>query len=236
MKIYIALLSAIFTITTAFSQNTPAPNKLDSNGKKHGKWTGFFDNKQVVKYEGTFDHGVETGIFTFYNDNPAHTIMATRDFSKQPNAAYTIFYDELKNKVSEGNVVNKLYEGQWKYYHRNSKEVMTIENYKKGVLNGKRTVFYKDGKVAEEVNYVDGKKNGVYKKITANGIILEEVNYQNGELQGSAVYKDFDGNVVAKGNYKRDQKWGTWEFYENGKLASKEKHPLNGQAGKPKGK
>ena len=236
MKLNLVLLSLIFAVTSAFAQTTAAPNKLDSNGKKHGKWNGYFDKKQVVKYEGTFDHGAEIGIFTFYNDNPTHSVMATRDFGKQPNAAYTIFYDDLKNKVSEGNIVNRLYEGTWKYYHRNSKEIMTTENYKNGTLNGKRTVFYKDGKTAEEVNYVDGKKNGLYRKISGNGIVLEEVSYQNGELQGAAVYKDPDGNVVAKGNYKKDQKWGTWSFFENGKLSSKEKHPLNGQAGKPKGK
>ncbi len=236
MKLYILLLTSIFTISSAFAQNVPAPNKLDSNGKKHGQWNGFFDKTKVVKYEGTFNHGVETGVFTFYNENPTHSIMATRDFNKQPNAAYTIFYDDLKNKVSEGNVVNRAYQGLWKYYHRNSKEVMTTENYKKGVLNGKRTVFYKNGKTAEEAVYVDGKRNGLYKKITVNGIVLEEVNYQNGELHGPAVYKDPEGNVVAKGNYKNDQKYGTWQFFENGKLTSKEKHPLNGQAGKPKGK
>ena len=236
MKLYLVLLSTLFAFTASFSQNTPAPNKLDSNGKKHGQWSGFFDNKQVIKYEGTFNHGVETGTFTFYNDNPAHTVMATRDFSKQPNAAYTIFYDDLKNKVSEGNVVNRIYEGVWKYYHRNSKEVMTIENYKNGELNGKRIVFYKDGKVAEEAIYQKGKRNGIYKKISGNGIVLEEANYQNGELQGPAVYKDADGNVVAKGNYKNDQKWGTWQFFENGKVVSKEKYPLNGQKGKPKEK
>lgn len=236
MKRYLVLFFSIFAMTTLLGQNSPAPNKLDSNGKKHGQWSGFFDNSKVIKYEGTFNHGVETGVFTFYNDNPAHTVMATRDFSKQPNAAYTIFYDDLKNKVSEGNVVNRVYEGLWKYYHRNSKEIMTTENYKKGVLNGKRTVFYKDGKVAEEVNYVEGKKNGLYKKISGNGIVLEEANYLAGELQGAAVYKDPDGNVVAKGNYKKDQKWGTWQFFENGKLVSKEKYPLNGQKGKPKDK
>ena len=236
MKIYIVLLSSFLAITSAFSQNNPAPNKLDSNGKKHGEWNGFFDNSTIVKYEGTFNHGVETGTFTFYNNNPAHTVMATRDFSKQPNAAYTIFYDDLKNKVSEGNVVNRVYEGLWKYYHRNSKEIMTTENYKKGVLSGKRTVFYKDGKIAEEAVYVDGKRNGTYKKISANGIVLEEATYQNGELHGPSIYKDPDGNVVAKGNYKNDQKWGTWQFFENGKLSSKEKYPLNGESGKPKGK
>lgn len=236
MKFYLILLLSVFAISSTTAQNEVAPNKLDSKGKKHGQWNGFFEKKKTVKYEGTFDHGVETGVFTFYNDNPAHTVMATRDFSKQPNAAYTIFYDDLKNKVSEGNVVNKLYEGLWKYYHRNSKDIMTTENYKKGVLSGKRTVFYKDGKIAEEAVYVDGKKNGPYKKVSANNVVLEEVTYQNGELHGPAVYKDPQGNIVARGYFKNDQKNGMWEFFEDGKLSSKEKYPVNGQKGKPKGK
>lgn len=236
MKILCLLLFSVFAISASFAQELSTPNKLDSNGKKDGMWSGFFENTKVVKYEGTFKNGIETGVFTFYNKNPKHTVMATRDFSKQPNSAYTIFYDDQKNIVSEGNVQNKLYEGLWKYYHKNSKDLMTTENYKKGNLVGKRVVFYKDGKIAEEAVYVDGKRSGVYKKISGNGIVLEEANYQNGELNGAAIYKDPDGNIVAKGNYKNDQKHGTWQFFENGKLTSKEKHPMNGQKGKPKGK
>jgi hypothetical protein len=37
------------------------------------------------------------------------------------NAAYTIFFDQANNKVSEGKVLNKLFEGPWKYYHQASK-------------------------------------------------------------------------------------------------------------------
>jgi hypothetical protein len=30
----------------------------------------------------------------------------------------TIFFDQANNKVSEGKVLNKLFEGPWKYYHQ----------------------------------------------------------------------------------------------------------------------
>jgi antitoxin component YwqK of YwqJK toxin-antitoxin module len=46
------------------------------------------------------------------------------------NNSTQFFYDQNKNKVSEGKVVNKLFEGQWKYYHQASKNIMTTENYK----------------------------------------------------------------------------------------------------------
>ena len=58
-------------------------------------------------------------------------VIATRDFSANDGSAYTIFYDQKKNKVSEGKVIGKNYEGEWKYYHKSSKVLMTVENYKK---------------------------------------------------------------------------------------------------------
>ncbi len=93
-------------------------------GKKHGPWKGVFEESKRVRYEGTFNHGNESGIFTFYDDTKAHTVVATRDFTKGDGAAYTIFYNTRKNIVSEGIVVNRLPEGKWTYYHNNSKVVM----------------------------------------------------------------------------------------------------------------
>jgi len=40
---------------------------------------------------------------------------------------------------------------------------MTLENYKEGKLDGLRSVYYPDGKIAEETNYVKGIKQGAYK-------------------------------------------------------------------------
>ncbi|RTY98056.1 hypothetical protein EKL98_15800, partial [Flavobacterium bomense] len=126
-------------------------NKLDDKGNKNGPWKGFYFDTKNPKYEGAFEHGKEIGIFTFYDNTKSKRVVATREFNSKDNSAYTIFYDQLKNKVSEGKVVNKLYEGQWKYYHKASKAIMTTENYSKGKLEGLRSVFYSNGKIAEEM-------------------------------------------------------------------------------------
>jgi antitoxin component YwqK of YwqJK toxin-antitoxin module len=224
MMKYILMLCLIFNVAAADAQNDF--NKLDSNGQKHGLWKGFFEESQRVKYEGTFDHGKEKGVFTFYDDTKAHTVVATRDFSKGNNSAYTTFYDPQKNVVSEGNIINKQYDGLWKYYHKGSKTLMTTETYKGGKLKGKRSVFYPDGKIAEEAQYKDGVMDGVYKRYAVSGKILEEGTYKNGELDGPAVYRDGNGNLVSKGNYVNGQKKGYWEFYENGKMTLREKYPI----------
>jgi len=198
-------------------------NKLDDKGNKNGPWKGFYSDTKNPKYEGTFDHGKEIGVFTFYDNTKTKVVIATREFNPKDNSAYTIFYDPFKNKVSEGKVVNKLYEGQWKYYHKASKAIMTIENYIKGKLEGSRTVFYVSGKIAEEMTYKNNLKIGPYKRYTESGIIIEESNYKNNEYDGSAIFRDADdGTIVSKGKFVNGKKVGIWQFFQGGKLVKEE--------------
>lgn len=194
-------------------------NKLDSQGKKHGPYKGFYEESKRPRYEGTFEHGKEIGLFNFYDDTKAKSIIATREFNAKDNSAYTTFFDQAKNKVSEGKVVNKLFEGQWKYYHQASQTVMTIENYKSGKLEGVRSVFYPSGKIAEETSYKNNFKDGVYKKYSEDGIVLEESVFKNNEYSGLAIFKNPDGSVVSKGQFVNGKKAGIWQFFEKGKQA-----------------
>ena len=231
---FIVLLAVMF-----FSQNILAQtefNKLDVNGKKHGLWKGVFEESKRPRYEGTFDHGKEVGIFSFYDDTKAKSIIATREFNAKDNSAYTIFYDQNKNKVSEGKVVNKLFEGQWKYYHQASKNIMTTENYSKGKLDGLRTVFYISGKVAEEINYKNNLKNGFYKKYTEKGVVLEESIFKNNIYNGLAVFSDANGNIVSKGQFVNGKKSGVWQFFEKGKLVKETNMSFPENATKSKNK
>ncbi|MFV8362655.1 toxin-antitoxin system YwqK family antitoxin [Flavobacterium sp. ZT3P35] len=231
---FIVLLAVMF-----FSQNILAQtefNKLDVNGKKHGLWKGVFEESKRPRYEGTFDHGKEIGIFNFYDDTKARSIIATREFNVKDNSAYTIFYDQNKNKVSEGKVVNKLFEGQWKYYHQASKNIMTTENYNKGKLDGLRTVFYISGKVAEEISYKNNLKNGFYKKYTEKGVILEESIFKNNIYNGLAIFSDANGNIVSKGQFVNGKKSGIWQFFEKGKLVKETNMSFPENATKSKNK
>jgi antitoxin component YwqK of YwqJK toxin-antitoxin module len=57
-------------------------------------------------------------------------------------------------------VIDKLFTGEWKYYHQASKIVMTLENYKNGKL-GLRSVYYPSGKIAEEISYLNNEKRSL---------------------------------------------------------------------------
>jgi antitoxin component YwqK of YwqJK toxin-antitoxin module len=216
------LIKIVFLIYSVSLFSQTDSNKLDINGKKVGLWKGVYEDSKRPRYEGYFDHDKEIGLFKFFDNTKASNLIATREFNSNDNSAYTIIYDENKNKISEGKVLNKLYEGLWIYYHKATKIIMTSENYKNGKLEGTKTVNYPSGNVAEISNYKNGIRNGAYKKFTEKGVELEDSFYENGELNGNSIFKGPDGLIVAKGLFKQGKKVGMWFFYENGKLVSKD--------------
>jgi antitoxin component YwqK of YwqJK toxin-antitoxin module len=223
-------LILIFTFSITFAQvkvetpniietpkAQPAPNNLDAQGLRQGAWNGFYDDSKILRYEGNFNHGKEVGTFTYYANSDKKLILATRNFDTKNNA-YTIFFDEKKNKVSEGNTVNKLRSGIWKYYHKESKLIMTTENYIDDKIEGSRKVFYTSGKLAEDVMYKNNVKEGISKKYSKTGKLVEESNYVNNEMQGPYKVYDESGKVVIKGQFKNDKKNAIWQYFEKGKL------------------
>lgn len=207
-------------------------NQLDEKGNKHGLWKGVYEDTKYLKYEGEFKNGKEVGVFTFYDNTKVKKIVATRDFSAKDGSCYTIVFNG-KHKVSEGKLVNKIHEGEWKFYHLRSDTIMNLENYKNGKLHGIKKVFYNTGLIAEETTYVDGIKHGPYKKVAENGVVLEETNFKNGELNGSAVFREAAGGKYTEGQYKNGKSVGIWKFYEGGKLVKQENRSEKKKA-KPK--
>ncbi len=208
----------VFLLLATLTSYAQEYNKLDDNGKKQGVWKGIYEESKRPRYEGTFEHGKEVGIFKFFDDTKAGTVIATREFNPIDNSCYTIFYSQKSNKVSEGKVVNKQFEGEWKYYHEDSPVIMTLEYYSNGKLNGLRKVFYLNGKIAEDTSYVNGIKDGPYKSYTEDGVVMEETIYKNGEYDGPAIFRDPLGQIASQGIYKNGKKVGLWKILEKGKM------------------
>ena len=193
-------------------------NKFDAKGNRHGLWKGTHKETNRPRYEGVFNHGKEIGVFKYFDDTNAGAIIATRDFSKGDGSCYAIFYDQKGNKVSEGKLLNKIPDGIWKYYHLESKTIMTIESYKNGKLDGTKKIFYNNSMLAEETNYSLGIKNGAAKTFAENGKPLDEHSYKNGQYQGLASYYDGNGNKMYEGNYANGKRVGLWKFFEQNKV------------------
>lgn len=223
IKLAMVFLSIILVQNNVFSQTDV--NKLDASGKKHGLWVGTHEGSKRPRYEGVFEHGIEVGIFKYFDDTKAQSLIATREFSQNGKVAYTIFYDQKKNIVSEGQTVNRVNEGVWKYYQKESKQLMTVETYKNGKLEGERKVYFTDGAIAEEAFYKNGKREGLYKVYSPKGVVMEESTFKNDQYNGPAIFREPNGNIASKGNFVKGEKKGVWEFYVNGKLTKTETYP-----------
>ena len=227
MKLISSKFSLFLFLVTVLNVNAQEKvNQIDSNGKKDGLWKGIFEDSKRPRYEGTFEHGVEVGTFNYFDDTKAKSLIATRTFSENGTVAKTTFFDQKNNKVSEGKTVNRLNEGIWNYYHKDSKQLMSVENYKNGKLDGVKKTYFKTGELAEETMYKDGKKEGMYKVFLENGTVVEEASFKNDQYEGPAIFRNPAGAIVSKGNFVKNERKGIWEFYEEGKLIKKEKYPL----------
>ncbi|RMA58524.1 toxin-antitoxin system YwqK family antitoxin [Ulvibacter antarcticus] len=200
-------------------------NQLDAQGNRHGLWKKMHPGNKQIRYEGTFDHGKEVGTFKFYCEDCKNQPMVIKEFNTR-DAVADVQYFTVKGKlVSEGKMDGKNRVGEWLYYQKKSKTVMTRENYNNGNLDGQKITYYPDGKITEEITYVNGSKEGPNNYYSPIGVLLKKLNYKNDALQGEAMYYDSSGNVTIEGQYKKGKKDGLWKYYKNGKVELEETYP-----------
>lgn len=213
-------------LTTASAQEVI--NQFDDAGKRHGFWKKNFDQTDQPRYEGTFDHGNEVGVFKFYKlDGKTSVLSATRDFNADNDTIAVKFFSSKGKLISEGKMVDKLFVGKWTYYHNKTKAIMTVEHYNDaGKLEGERLVYYPNGQLAEEAHYSNGALNGITKIFSNKGVVIKEFLYKNGLLDGLSKYYDGSGQLLAEGVYRNDKKHGVWKYYENGKLTEEKDYTV----------
>ena len=59
-QVIILFIFLTLTLTSMVAQN--APNQVDTEGKRHGKWRKDLDGTTQPKYEGVFNHGKKMGV------------------------------------------------------------------------------------------------------------------------------------------------------------------------------
>lgn len=210
----------VLVLLLGFTGFAQTQNQLDANGRRDGNWKKNFEGTQVVRYEGTFQHGKEIGVFKFYTNVKGTAVLsATREFNPNTDTAKVTFLASTGKVISEGLMRGKNYIGDWKYYHKNGAEVMTLEHYNnEGLLEGLRYIYYPNGQVAEKSLYENGELHGETLGYAKNGTVVKVLNYKLGNLHGEAKFYDDTGILLVEGLYRNDQKHGIWKYYENGTL------------------
>jgi antitoxin component YwqK of YwqJK toxin-antitoxin module len=219
MKTVFRFLFFIISTSLIFAQDI---NQFDADGKRHGIWKKNFDDSEVVRYEGAFNHGKEIGLFKFYKNLKNKAVLtATKTFNENDNIAEVKFLASNGKLISEGQMDGKMHTGAWKYYQKKSDNLLTLEHYdNEGKLTGERLVFYPNGEIAKRQNYINGKLNDATFWYSEKNVILKEFMYDNDELHGKSKFYNPNGKLIIEGSYKKGKKDGIWKYYENGKLVN----------------
>src|SRR5690606_17019054 len=108
----------------------------------------------------------------------------TRFYTPGSDTAEVKFLSQKGKVISEGKMLGEQRIGLWKYYHQDSDKLLMTENYKNGVLEGEKLIFFENGTTTERSIYSNGELHGEQQIYSEKGVLLKRFNYNNGELHG----------------------------------------------------
>lgn len=201
-------------------------NKVDDAGMRHGLWQKTYEGIEQLRYTGRFDHGQEVGTFKFYDKKGGHP-TAIKMYALGSAVLDVHFYTTEGKKVSAGKMEDRKRVGEWLSYHQDGKTIMIKEAYVDGALEGARTVYFINTKLAQEEFYKKGMKQGKAIYYSEEDKILKELEYVDDQLEGPVrLYNGF-GQLEVEGTYKNNRKHGIWKYYKGEKVDKEIKYPRN---------
>jgi len=119
---------------------------------------------------------------------------------------------------SEGQFVNDLREGEWKFYDSYG-DLSSIAYFKEGLQTGEEKNYRANKMLASIVNYKEGMKNGIYIDYYPNGIMQSQSNYKDDVLEGRFLSYNQEGVIMQDLYFLNGQLHGKMKYYEcDGKL------------------
>jgi len=185
-----------FFIISLFFFQSFSQNQYSENGNRDGLWRGYYESGEL-KYEGSFDDGIEVGLFKYYYKSG--NLEKELFYIESGLRARVRIYYSNKNIKTMGEYCLKKRCGTWEYFD-DLGNIILKENYIDDVLNGSY-FLYLNGKLSDVYNYKDGKKNGLAKSFFLSGKIKNIKNYKNDKLDGKYEIYNEKGELIEKLNY-----------------------------------
>jgi antitoxin component YwqK of YwqJK toxin-antitoxin module len=122
----------------------------------------------------------------------------------------------------EGEFVNGVPVGTFKYYFEDGKIKAVSQMYEQG-RRSRTKVFHNNGRIMAEGNYLDRKKDSTWQYYSDyDGVLLSREHYENGVIDGIVINYYPTGAVAEELPYKAGLKHGEWKrYFTDGKLKLK---------------
>ncbi len=221
---FLFLLLALFSLYALYAELPGAPNQLDANGKRTGKWIHWFDRywKPVKREEGCvyyreleYEDGKPKGFVSDYYRSGSLR-MRTRLESVDPDVfvdTMVVVYHENGEKQAQGAFKDGKQDGAWITWHPNG--IMSSEGfYVDGKLNGAWKKWYPDGKPEGQGAYANNYADGKWIMWYPDGSKRSEGVIRFERKQG--IWKEWDEQGVRfEGEYTNDLRTGYWTSWDS---------------------
>lgn len=210
------LLAGLMLITAPLlAQPTdPAPNHVDAQGLKQGRWVRKWAGSDKVRFIGQFNDDKPVGTFMYYATTGE--LESRIDHYPGGQAAHARHYHPNGRLMAEGRYLGQEKDSTWNYYDAQGR-LRSTEQWKAGTMDGEMTTYYADGTVAERRMFSNGPKDGLVEQFYPNGQLRYRANYVDGTPDGQEVFYFANGNKEIQGRWVNGFRDGGWTYYnENG--------------------
>ncbi|NME68418.1 toxin-antitoxin system YwqK family antitoxin [Flammeovirga aprica] len=190
-------------------------------GKMHGTTQLFYeDGKTKASY--FYAKGIKKGEQKdFYEDGT--TVKQLDVYSKNATVHTSKeFYPSGVLKAG-GNYLGKVKNGEWKTYYADG-SVKSVKVYQKGFEEGEAFIYRQNGVLLTKERYRKGRIVGIRMEYHEDGkTVLHEIPYDKGNIYGMVKKYYNDGTLREIGKKYKEQKLGSWKYYdESGNLEKEE--------------
>ena len=130
--------------------------------------------------------------------------------------------------VYEGQFVNDVPQGTFKYYYPNGK-LKSVSEFVTGVSRVNVTTYHENGNVASKGTFINQQKDGQWQYFSDKNVLLSEENYKLGKKNGKFVTYSVDGNKLKEEQYTNDHLNGECKSYYEKEEIFTVSHYINGK-------
>ncbi|MCU0433134.1 MAG: tetratricopeptide repeat protein [Bacteroidia bacterium] len=206
----------------------------NAKGDRVGSWKEFHRNGELQteatygkdgKLNGELYMYDSDGIKYNHNTYKAGIIQQMRYYAKDGDVLLNqkltgqrlavIEYHPNGSKAAEGELVNNLREGEWKFFREEGGWLESKFEYKRGLRDGASTTYHANGRIESKGDYKDDMRHGFFKFFHSNGQLSSKGWYQYDERQSEWVSYNGGGVMTGKQYFLNGGNFGNQYYYDN---------------------
>lgn len=107
-------------------------------------------------------------------------------------------------------------------YYSNTRIIKEEMTYRKGLLHGTMSSYYKDGSLKRRGSYLDGRMHGKWESWYRNGMKRYIAHFENDSLNGEYLEWYDTGVMKERGLYAQNLRTGEWIAWDEAGMIAKD--------------